>query len=82
MEEEVRQILRAALTATAVDRVGSQISARFAALGGVGFAVTAVSVADAQIASTCLVRGLPLATRNVRDFTHLGLSLLDPWDGP
>lgn len=35
---------------------------------------------DGMIASICLTRGLPLATRNVRDFTGLGIELIDPWD--
>ncbi len=35
--------------------------------------------ADAQIAATALSRGMILATRNVKDFTGLGLDLIDPW---
>ena len=34
---------------------------------------------DAQIASICLERSAGLATRNVRDFGHLGIELIDPW---
>ena len=37
------------------------------------------ATADAQIAATALVRGMTLATRNVRDFDGLGLTLIDPW---
>jgi toxin FitB len=34
---------------------------------------------DALIAATALVNGLTVVTRNVSDFTHLGVRLLDPW---
>lgn len=36
---------------------------------------------DALIAATALVRGLVVVTRNVSDFTPLGVEVLDPWDG-
>ncbi|KNX37316.1 type II toxin-antitoxin system VapC family toxin [Luteipulveratus halotolerans] len=35
---------------------------------------------DAQIAATCLAHGATLATRNVKDFEGVGLTLVDPWD--
>lgn len=35
---------------------------------------------DAQIAGICLSRGATLATRNVKDFADLSLSLLNPWE--
>ena len=35
---------------------------------------------DAQIASIALLHGASLATRNVRDFEHLDLDLVNPWD--
>ena len=38
-----------------------------------------ISVADAQIASVCRKLHAALATRNVRDFEHVGLELVDPW---
>lgn len=38
-----------------------------------------ISVGDAQIAAVCLARDASLATRNVRDFEGLGLTLIDPW---
>jgi hypothetical protein len=36
--------------------------------------------ADAAIAGTALTYGLRLATRNIRDFDHLGLDLINPFD--
>lgn len=39
-----------------------------------------ISVEDAQIAAIAMSRGLRLATRNVKDFEHLNLQLLNPWD--
>lgn len=38
-----------------------------------------ISMADAQIAAICLVHGATCATRNVKDFAHTGISLVDPW---
>ena len=38
-----------------------------------------VEVADAQIASICVAHGATLATRNIKHFHGLGLSLVDPW---
>jgi len=35
---------------------------------------------DAQIAAIALRRGLPVATRNVRDFADCGVTLINPWD--
>ena len=35
--------------------------------------------ADTQIAATALARGMGLATRNIRHFEGLGLTLIDPW---
>jgi len=37
---------------------------------------------DAQIASICATRGATLATRNVKDFAHTGIALVDPWHEP
>lgn len=36
-------------------------------------------VFDTQIAAICLAHDEQLATRNIRDFSGLGVSLLDPW---
>lgn len=38
-----------------------------------------ISGFDAQIAAVCRGRRARLATRNVDDFEHLGIELLDPW---
>ncbi|MFS0893184.1 type II toxin-antitoxin system VapC family toxin [Microbacterium sp. 179-I 3D3 NHS] len=38
-----------------------------------------ISTADAQIAAICLTRDAICATRNVRDFAHTGVDVLDPW---
>jgi predicted nucleic acid-binding protein len=38
-----------------------------------------VNVSDGQIAAICRCRGARLATRNVRDFERIGVSLVDPW---
>ena len=34
---------------------------------------------DALIAATAKEHGLTLATRNVSDFNHLGIDIVDPW---
>lgn len=34
---------------------------------------------DALIAATALVHGMAVATRNVRDFSGLGVTVVDPW---
>ncbi|HUQ38932.1 MAG TPA: type II toxin-antitoxin system VapC family toxin [Acidimicrobiales bacterium] len=34
---------------------------------------------DAQIASICRVGQAALATRNVKDFEHTGIEVVDPW---
>jgi predicted nucleic acid-binding protein len=37
---------------------------------------------DAFVAATAEARGLTLVTRNIKDFGHVGISLLDPWQPP
>nr|WP_108870575.1 type II toxin-antitoxin system VapC family toxin [Tessaracoccus timonensis] len=39
-----------------------------------------VSTVDAQIAAICLANGATCATRNVKDFQHTGVELVDPWN--
>jgi toxin FitB len=41
-----------------------------------------IATADAVIAATALAQCAQLATRNVSDFTGLGLDLINPWDQP
>ena len=36
---------------------------------------------DALIAAICLARGVPLATRNTKDFEGTGVQLVNPWQG-
>ena len=43
---------------------------------------TALGVVDGLIAATALEHGLTLATRNVKDFSRLGVALSNPWSGP
>ncbi|MEN9894331.1 MAG: hypothetical protein RIR97_183 [Pseudomonadota bacterium] len=37
-------------------------------------------VHDVLIAATAMVKGLIVVTRNTKDFTGIGLSLINPWD--
>jgi predicted nucleic acid-binding protein len=37
-------------------------------------------MADGLIAATALEHGLTLVTRNVRDFSELGITLFNPWE--
>jgi toxin FitB len=37
---------------------------------------------DAQIASICRAHGATLATRNLKDFQHTDVNLIDPWQHP
>jgi predicted nucleic acid-binding protein len=39
-----------------------------------------VQVMDSLIAATARCHGLTLATRNIEDFRHGGVSVLNPWD--
>jgi predicted nucleic acid-binding protein len=40
-----------------------------------------ISQFDAMIASICRSRSAAIATRNVDDFLHCGISIVDPWKG-
>jgi toxin FitB len=37
---------------------------------------------DGLIAATALQHGLPVMTRNTRDFAHTGVKVVNPWDEP
>ena len=38
-----------------------------------------ISGYDAQIAAICRVHGATLATRNMKDFHHVGIDVVNPW---
>ncbi|MGO1727591.1 type II toxin-antitoxin system VapC family toxin [Glutamicibacter ardleyensis] len=38
-----------------------------------------ISTADAQIAAICLAHDATCATRNTKDFEHIGIDLINPW---
>ena len=38
-----------------------------------------ISMADAQIAAICRAHDATCATRNLKDFAHTGVELVDPW---
>ena len=44
-----------------------------------GAAGAPISTADAQIAAICLAHGAACATRNLKDFAHTGVELVNPW---
>lgn len=56
----------------AADRYADVLAARDAA-------GAPISTADAQIAAICLVHDAVCATRNLKDFEHTGVELVDPW---
>lgn len=39
-----------------------------------------ISTADAQIAAICRAHDATCATRNVKDFEHAGVAVLNPWN--
>ena len=41
-----------------------------------------ISQFDNQIAAIARRRGMTIATRNVRDFEHCGVELVNPWEHP
>ena len=51
-------------------------------LGEREFSGAPMALADALIAATALTYDLTLVTRNIRDFTDIGLRLLNPWEYP
>ncbi len=40
---------------------------------------TPLATADGMIAAIAIVHAGALATRNVSDFSHTGVTLIDPW---
>ncbi len=41
-----------------------------------------ISTEDLMIAAIALSGGLSIVTRNIYDFDHCGVEIIDPWDGP
>ena len=39
-----------------------------------------ISVVDGIIAATSICENFTLATRNISDFKHIGLNIVNPWD--
>jgi toxin FitB len=60
-----------------VDNEVAERSGRLRALAAAQGRTT--SVVDAVIAAAGQIRGLTIATRNIRDFRAFGVALLDPW---
>lgn len=60
-----------------VDNEVAERSGRLRALAAAQGRTT--SVVDAVIAAAGQIRGLTIATRNIRDFQAFGVALLDPW---
>ena len=56
----------------AADRYADVLVAR-------GSAGAPISTADAQVAAICLTHGATCATRNLKDFQHTGVKLVNPW---
>ncbi len=61
-----------------------EIGLALTVLLGLGFsplgALCCLSMRDALIAATGLVHGLTAVTRNVADFAHAGVPVLNLWD--
>ena len=38
-----------------------------------------VKIIDLQIAATAMTKGFAVATRNIKDFRHEGLTIINPW---
>ena len=66
-------------TAAAEAAAGLLSTARAA---GLGVHQLPSKLADLQIAGTAAAYGLTLATRDTKDFSGLGLQLVDPWTVP
>ncbi len=65
---------------TFADRV-LPVDAAVARIWGELSAGRSLPVIDTLIAATAMAGGLTLVTRNTRDFTAIGVPLLDPWQG-
>ena len=75
-----KQVWYAGLTLEFADRIEPidlPVAERWAA---VSVRFPSLRDADKAIAATALARGYAVATRNLRDFRHTGLHLVDPFD--
>ena len=59
------------------DRIANSSGERRAVLEGKGITI---HMADSLIAATAALSGLVLATRNTRDFEHMGIALYNPFE--
>ena len=60
--------------------ITADIAGRWGILGGeCQLRGRALTMADGLIAATALEHDLTVVTRNVRDFAHLGVGILNPW---
>lgn len=58
----------------------TEAASRYASLAAASEAQGRVAdMADAQIAAIAALYDAPVATRNVRHFDHLGVSVINPW---
>jgi len=58
----------------------TEAASRYASLAAASEAKGRVAdMADAQIAAIAALYDVPVATRNVRHFAHLGVSVINPW---
>ncbi len=58
----------------------TEAASRYASLAAMSEAQGRVAdMADAQIAAIAALYDAPVATRNVRHFDHLGVSVINPW---
>jgi len=61
--------------------VTQPVAARWGKLDGMRQSIgRPLNTADGMIAATALEHGLTVVTRNVKDFSGLGLTVLNPWD--
>jgi toxin FitB len=56
-----------------ITKLWGELSARREKLG------RPIAVVDGLLAATCIVHGLTMVTRNVRDFQDLSLQVINPW---
>jgi predicted nucleic acid-binding protein len=78
-----RAIRRFGSRVYAFDTSAAQAAARLLVLAraqGLGLHQIPTKLADLQIAGIALAYGLELATRNVGDFSGLGITLINPWE--